>query len=76
MQTPSMFGAGRAPVRSIPNLMAALTLLLGLARRAVPLEASAVRTVIGHSMSKGIKKMSKIFTGCCLLLPLIILIKL
>lgn len=33
-------------------------------------------TVIGHSMSKGIKKMSKIFTGCCLLLPLIILIKL
>lgn len=37
---------------------------------------SNMHTVIGHSMSKGIKKMSKVFTGCCLLLPLIILIKL
>lgn len=43
---------------------------------APPLPLRNARTVIGHSMSKGIKKMSKIFTGCCLLLPLIILIKL
>lgn len=33
-------------------------------------------TVIGHSMSKAIKKMSRHFTGCCLLLSLITLIKL
>lgn len=41
-----------------------------------PWKLSNAHTVIGHSMSKGIKKMSKTFTGCCLLLPLIILIKL
>lgn len=41
-----------------------------------PPNPSNAHTGIGHSMSKGIKKMGEIFTGCCLLLPLIILIKL
>lgn len=44
--------------------------------KSAPQNPSNAHTVIGHSMSKDIKKMSKIFTGCCLLLPLIILIKL
>lgn len=45
-------------------------------RRGASQYPSNMHTVVGHSMSKGIKKMSKVFTGCCLLLPLIILIKL
>lgn len=38
----------------------------------IPFDADRV---MGHSVSEGIKKMSTCFAGCCLLLPLIILIK-
>lgn len=67
-----------APVNLISKLMeGGLFPPLNLNQCSVPpWKPSNAHTVIGHSMSKGIKKMSKIFTGCCLLLPLIILIKL
>lgn len=67
-----------APINLIPKLMeGGLFPLLNLNQCSVPpRKPSNAHTVIGHSMSKSIKKMSKIFTGCCLLLPLIILIKL
>lgn len=67
-----------APVNLICKLMkGGLFPLLNRSQCTVPpRKPSNAHTVIGHSMSKGIKKMSKIFTGCCLLLLLIILIKL